>query len=184
MIGKINTVTKGLRRFRASSVGEFVIALALSIALGTLMVALVISAMPVAAFGQDATWLGQINSNWNSGTNWIGGVAPVSPSQSAIFDTSTNTLSTLSADASIQSITFTTNARPFTIQTGTNTLSLQGAGIVNNSTNVQTIVNSPSTTNEHQRQRRQRQWRQRQRRQRQHQRQHRLIVSCQHPFPK
>ncbi len=80
MIGKINTVTKGLRRFRASSVGEFVIAVALSIALGTLMVVLVISAMPVAAFGQDATWRGGVidgsPSDWNNGLNWSTGTVP------------------------------------------------------------------------------------------------------------
>ena len=91
MIGKINTVLKGRRRFRASSIGEFAVALGLSIALGTLMVALVMSATPTPAFGQDATWLGETSSNWNSDTNWSGGVAPVSTNQSAIFDSSTNT---------------------------------------------------------------------------------------------
>ena len=94
----------------------------------------------------DATWLGNVSSDWNSGTNWIGGNAPVNFPDTATFNTSTNTSPTLSANVTIDSITFNPGASAFTIQTNGRVLTLLGVGIVNNSGNVQTINNNNSTS--------------------------------------
>jgi hypothetical protein len=91
-----------------------------------------------------ATWLGNVSSDWNSGTNWIGGSAPVTTNDTATFDTSTNTSPTLSANATIDSITFNPGASVYTIQTAGNVLTLEGLGIINNSGSVQTIDNTAS----------------------------------------
>ena len=90
----------------------------------------------------DATWLGNVSSDWNLGTNWIGGNAPVTPNDTAIFDASINTSPTLSANVTIDSITFNPGASAFTIQTNGHVLTLLGVGIVNDSGSVQTIINS------------------------------------------
>ena len=94
----------------------------------------------------DAIWLGNVSSDWNTGTNWIGGNAPVIPNDTATFNTSTNTSPTLSANVTIDSITFNPGASAFTIQTSGNVLTLQGVGIVNNSGSVQTIINNNFTS--------------------------------------
>ena len=93
-----------------------------------------------------ATWLNApASADWNTGTNWSGGIAPVNPGDTATFNTSTNTSPTLSANVTIDSITFNLGASPFTIQTNGRVLTLVGVGIVNNSGNVQTINNNNST---------------------------------------
>ena len=94
-----------------------------------------------------ATWLNApASADWNTGTNWLGGIAPVNPGDTATFNTSTNTSPTLSANVTIDSITFNPGASPFTIQTNGRVLTLLGVGIVNNSGNVQTINNNNSTS--------------------------------------
>jgi autotransporter-associated beta strand protein len=72
----------------------------------------------------------------------LGGNAPVTTNDTATFDTSTNTSPTLSANVTIDSITFNSNAGAFSIQTNGHVLTLLGVGIVNNSGSVQTIINS------------------------------------------
>ncbi len=130
------------RRFRATSIGEFIVALVLLIAIGSLFLGLVLSAAPTPVHAVDAEWLGgsELN-NWNSDTNWVDDVAPVASGDTATFNTSTNTTPTLSDDVTIESITFNPGASAFTISTDEQILTLQGAGIVNNSGNVQTIIN-------------------------------------------
>ena len=92
-----------------------------------------------------ATWLNApASADWNTGTNWSGGIAPVNPGDTATFNTSTNTSPTLSANVTIDSITFNLGASAFTIQTNGRVLTLVGVGIVNNSGNVQTINNNNS----------------------------------------
>ena len=94
-----------------------------------------------------ATWLNApASADWNTGTNWSGGIAPVNPGDTATFNTSTNTSPTLSANVTIDSITFNPGASAFTIQTNGRVLTLLGVGIVNNSGNVQTINNNNSTS--------------------------------------
>ena len=132
-----------LRRFRATSCGELVVALVLFTIISMLFLGLVLSAAPTPAYAVDATWLDiPVNSNWNTNFNWNTN-APVNPDDTATFTNSTITTPTLSSNVTIESITFASGADAFTILTGTNTLTLQGAGIVNNSTNVQTIINGP-----------------------------------------
>ena len=130
------------RRFRATSIGEFIVALVLLIAIGSLFFGLVLSAAPTPVHAVDAEWLGGSEANnWNSGTNWVDDVAPVASGDTATFNTSTNTTPTLSDNVTIESITFNPGASAFTISTDEQILTLQGAGIVNNSGNVQTINN-------------------------------------------
>ena len=74
------------------------------------------------------------------------GFAPVNAGDTATFNTSTHTSPTLSANVTIDSITFNLGASPFTIQTNGRVLTLLGVGIVNNSGNVQTINNNNSTS--------------------------------------
>ena len=100
----------------------------------------------MSAYAVEATWRTfPTNSIWNSDVNWTTN-APVNPGDTATFNTSLMTNPTLTNNVTIESITFSSNASAFTIRTGTNTLTLQGTGIVNNSTNVQTIINGPAPT--------------------------------------
>ena len=97
-----------------------------------------------------ATWLNApASADWNTGSNWLSvppGFAPVNAGDTATFGTSTQTSPTLSANVTIDSITFNLGASPFTIQTNGRVLTLLGVGIVNNSGNVQTINNNNSTS--------------------------------------
>src|SRR5262249_54144017 len=71
--------------------------------------------------------------------------APVNAGDTATFNTSTITTLFLSDDVTIDSMTFNSGADAFTIITdskGPFSFSFVGAGIVNNSTQTQTIVNS------------------------------------------
>ncbi len=134
-----------MRQFRATSLGEFAVALIIFAAMGTLFLPLLLSVAPTPAFAVDAVWLTNPPSgNWNSGENWQPTNAPVNPGDTASFNTSTNTVPTLSPApnvVTINSITFNPGASAFTIQNGV-FLTLQGVGIVNNSGVAQTINNS------------------------------------------
>ena len=78
-----------LRRFRHTSCGELAVALVLFAILGTLFLGLVVSAAPTPAYAVDATWLNiPTNSIWNANFNWTTN-APVSPGDTATFNTST-----------------------------------------------------------------------------------------------
>ena len=106
--------------------------------------------------GQVFNWGGSSDDNWNNYLNWSPGSAPADfpnqPGESAIFGDPTNSLSptlnqtpppsTTTGNVTIDSITFNANAGAFTIQTNGQTLTLVGAGIVNNSANVQRINNN------------------------------------------
>jgi fibronectin-binding autotransporter adhesin len=102
----------------------------------------VATSAPVLAL--DAVWLPSPGTgDWNTGTNWsTSPSAPVNPLDNATFNTSTKTSLTLSAPATVEKITFN-GASAFTITTrGLNTLTIEGTGIINNSTQTQTIVNT------------------------------------------
>ena len=142
-------LARRFRRFRATAFGEFVAVLILFSVISASFVPLLFTVGPSSALAVDATWLGNVNSNWNTSVNWSPTNAPVNFPDTATFNTSTNTSPTISAATNtVKSITFSSNASAFTIQVGiaqgTNapvpgSLILQGVGIVNNSTNVQTI---------------------------------------------
>jgi len=92
----------------------------------------------------DAVWLSEPGSgDWNTGTNWsTSPTAPINPGDTATFNTSTQTSLTLSGGVTVESITFRPGASAFAIFTSGNVLTIQGAGIVSNSGNTQTIINS------------------------------------------
>ncbi len=113
--------------------------------IAALFVALLLSAIPIPALAVDATWLdAPASADWNLGSNWSGGIAPVNSGDTATFGASTQTSPTLSGNVTIASVTFSPGASAFSIQVGAFpvTLRLQGDGIINDSGNVQTIDNS------------------------------------------
>jgi len=110
-----------------------------------LLVALLLFvATSTPVFAVDAVWLlDPDTNNWNSGFNWsTSPSAPVNPGDTATFNTSTQTSPTLSGNATVESITFNPGASAFSISTNGFALTIQGAGIVNNSGTTQTIFNS------------------------------------------
>ncbi|HEY2714548.1 MAG TPA: putative Ig domain-containing protein [Chthoniobacterales bacterium] len=100
-------------------------------------------AMAASALAVDAVWLTSPGSfDWNTDANWAPPTAPVNPGDTATFNVSSQTLVDLSADVTIDSITFSSDASSFLIETDfPHSLSLVGAGIVNNSSTTQTILN-------------------------------------------
>ncbi len=88
-----------------------------------------------ATHAGSATWnLSPASGNWNTATNWTPTTVPNSPSDIATFASSGNTNPSLSADIEVNSITFNPGASAFTISVlATETLTVSGAGIVNNS---------------------------------------------------
>ena len=93
------------------------------------------------------TWVAPVsNNNWNDYTNWSDFMVPDVPGETATFSNLSNQLSpTLSAAVQIESITFNPGADSYSIETNGFQLTLQGAGIVNNSGTPQTIINNGST---------------------------------------
>ena len=104
--------------------------------IAALFVALLLSAIPIPALAVDATWLdAPASADWNLGSNWSGGIAPVNSGDTATFGASTQTSPTLSDNVTIASVTFSRGASAFSIQVGAFpvTLRLQGDGIMNDS---------------------------------------------------
>src|SRR5271167_4578678 len=68
----------------------------------------------------DAVWVpNPEDGDWNLGTNWsTSPSAPVSPGDTATFNTSTVTSLFLTGNATVESITFNPGASAFTIDTG------------------------------------------------------------------
>jgi hypothetical protein len=99
------------------------------------------------ALAVDAVWLPNPGSGvWNTGSNWsTSPIAPVNPGDTATFNTSTQTSLTLSSNATVESITFQPGASAFTVGTTGNVLTVQGAGILNNSVRTQAIINNGQT---------------------------------------
>ena len=139
-------LTGRMRQFRATSLGEFAVAL--------IIFPLLLSVAPTPAFAVEAVWVGGAvgqQNNWNTPQNWtVGGItstnAPVATGDTASFNTSPFTTPTLSAPVTIASITFNPGANAYTIVNPGPFPSfpffLQGAGIINNSGVAQTINNS------------------------------------------
>lgn len=89
------------------------------------------------AFAGSVTWSAfPVNGNWNSGLNWSPMTVPNGPSGTAIFDSSSISDLSISADIEVNGIVFTPLARPshYTIIAGPIlTLTISGVGITNNS---------------------------------------------------
>jgi outer membrane autotransporter protein len=131
----IKTATRPLKKrpgVPAASIRAFLVGLSLFVP----------ASVPV--FAVDGVWLLNPDSgDWNTGTNWSTSPnAPVNPGDTATFNSSTQTSLTLSSNATVESITFQPGASAFTIDTNGNALTIQGAGIVNNSGKTQTITNN------------------------------------------
>jgi autotransporter-associated beta strand protein len=92
------------------------------------------------------TWNGGsgVDSNIGTAANWVGGVAPVSGSDSVIFTGAIRTTPTFSAGITLTGITFDSSASAFTIG-GVSTLTLTGS-IINNGTQEQKINCTISST--------------------------------------
>ena len=116
-------LTGRMRQFRATSLGEFAVALIIFAAMGTLYLPLLLSVAPTPAFAVEAVWVGgavEQENNWNTPQNWtVGGItstnAPVATGDTASFNTSTFTTPTLSGPVTIASITFNPGANAYTI---------------------------------------------------------------------
>lgn len=93
-----------------------------------------------------ATWnLNPIRGDWNTAANWTpmtvpNGTFPFGPFDIATFARSNITSVSLSAEVNVNSIVFVPNASAFTINTQSQLLRLEGAGILNSSGTTQNIV--------------------------------------------
>ena len=82
-----------------------------------------------------SNWVGS-GSDFNTATNWDSGV----PTDVAGFNSASPTSINLSAGASLNSFTFNSGASAYTINANSQNMSINGAGIVNNSNNTQTFT--------------------------------------------
>ncbi len=92
-----------------------------------------------ATFAQDATWLSNPGSNdFNTGANWSSATVPTGI---ATFSATTTSGVSLNGTNSLGGITFGASAPAYTLTLGgAAAVTLTGAGIVNNSSNTQTIA--------------------------------------------
>ena len=97
-----------------------------------------ICALPGFASAQDATWVGAISSDWNTGPNWNGSGVPTGI---ATFNPSTQMSITFSAPATVQTLLFDAPGYTFnfSIPATTGILSITGEGIVAAPTNAPTF---------------------------------------------
>src|SRR6266481_2325002 len=105
-------------------------------ALGAL---LLFFALAAPAFAVDSIWdTIASDGNWNNGGNWNTGMPPVMAGDTATFNTSNMRFLSLSADVTIDSMTFNSGASAFTISVGGDgtpffTFTINGGSITNNS---------------------------------------------------
>jgi len=104
--------------------------------------------LPVLAYADSAQWiLNPISGDWNTAANWTPMTIPNGPGDTATFDLSNTTNVSISANTEVNSITFTSGARAYTITaingTLTGALTLSGTGIANNSGVIQNFVTYP-----------------------------------------
>ena len=98
------------------------------------------------SYADSAAWnLNPGSDDWNTAANWTpngvpNGTFPNGPFDIARFAQSNITEVSLSAETNVASIVFDANASAFTINTESQLLRLEGAGIVNNSGIAQNIV--------------------------------------------
>jgi hypothetical protein len=99
---------------------------------------------PQAARSDSATWaLNPATGDWNTATNWMPNTVPNGPSDIASFDVSNTTAISLSADTTVDSVRFATNASAFTITASAHhLLTIGGAGLTNFSSETQIVDTS------------------------------------------
>jgi hypothetical protein len=97
----------------------------------------------VSSLAQDATWVGGFLSapnDWASGPNWNPASAPTGTANFTNLAASINISSSNNVD--INTINFTNNALPYTFTVNSSAFNINGAGIINSSTNTQTFINN------------------------------------------
>jgi autotransporter-associated beta strand protein len=95
-----------------------------------------------SSYAGSATWnANPASGNWNSSVNWTAGGPPNGSADSATFNVSTKTSLSLSAATLVSGIVFAPGASAYSIDSdGPTGLTISGAGITNNSSNVQNFV--------------------------------------------
>ena len=99
-----------------------------------------------SALAGSATWdLNPTSNDWNTAVNWTPDTVPNGPADTATFAVSNTPAVSLATNAEVNSIVFNPGASPFVISvfgqgTVTSTLTISGAGVVNNSGIMQQLV--------------------------------------------
>src|SRR5207248_501788 len=98
--------------------------------------------VPSATFAGSATWeLNPGSGDWNTAANWTPATVPTGSTDTATFALSNTTALSVSANATVDGITFSPGASSFTITPSPGfILNLSGAGITNNSGTTQNFV--------------------------------------------
>jgi autotransporter-associated beta strand protein len=99
--------------------------------------------LPTASYAISAQWnLDPISGDWNTADNWTPNGVPNGPADIATFGLSNTTDVSISANTEVNSLIFTQAAtNPYTISASANiTLTISGAGIINNSGMAQNFV--------------------------------------------
>jgi autotransporter-associated beta strand protein len=98
--------------------------------------------LPTLTYATSAQWdLNPISGDWNTAANWTPNRVPNEPIDVATFDLSNTTNVSISAATEVNAIIFTLTANFYTVSTiSDGTLTISGAGIINNSGVVQNFV--------------------------------------------
>src|SRR6266478_1627393 len=91
--------------------------------------------LSAVAHAGSATWdLNPGSGDWNNASNWTPITVPNGPADTATFGLSNTTAVSISADTTVDGITFEAGASAFTVTASPGfTLTLSGTGITNNS---------------------------------------------------
>ncbi|MBA3832285.1 MAG: hypothetical protein H0X34_10405 [Chthoniobacterales bacterium] len=107
------------------------------------ILSLTLSSLSLAqfVFAGSATWSANpANGDWNTPTNWTPATVPNGPSDRSFFAASSKTAVSLSAPVEVNTITFDSAASSYTVTAPAKTLTLSGAGVINNSAVIQNFV--------------------------------------------
>ena len=108
-----------------------------------IIVGSVTTLLAVSAHAGSALWdLIPASGDWNVASNWNPSTVPNGPADTATFGFSISTGVSLSANTEVNSIVFNSTALiPYSVTVGPNSLlTISGAGIINNSGNVEAFV--------------------------------------------
>src|SRR5262245_13741688 len=99
------------------------------------------------AFAGSATWLASPpTGDWNTATNWSPATVPNGPADVATFGSTDQIFVALSANTEVGGIVFNPATYPYSIRSNGFTLTISGAGMVNNSGNVNFLIASGATS--------------------------------------
>jgi autotransporter-associated beta strand protein len=95
--------------------------------------------IPVVVVGANRVWNGAgADDNWSSNPNWLGGKGP-GVGDTATFAGATRLTPSMDSSYSLTGLAFYSTADSFVLGNVASTLTLTGSGVVNNSTNLQTL---------------------------------------------